>query len=359
MLATQPPKVDNLVSMSDFDSRAGGKRPQRSPAPIASSLCTLQFLLYNLQWIAILTAVLLSGCGGEPAAAPMPQAPVAIQPVAPAPVAPATKPEASYLSDELPAGSPSSLVVAQSPPPGAHGIALPDPNKLVIAPNSVSSVSLKRAGSGRAKLPFSLVDEAAILADNASQHRPGRPTGPKATIHLFNSPPVAAHSFVFVIDRSASMGAGGLGAIGAAAKELAAQLTSLTADQKVQVVAYNQSSVYCTGRELIPATDENKQKLVKYIGELADFGQTEHERGLLAALRLKPDVIFLLTDGGDPQLRPGQISFLAEQAGGETNIHCLHFGTGTEDAIPADHFLRRLAAETGGSYAFIAVAGKR
>lgn len=247
----------------------------------------------------------------------------------------------------------------QSPPPGASGITLPDANDTVIAPDSVPAVTLHRSGRGAAKLPFSLVDEAAILADDASQHRPSRPTGPKATLHLFQSPPVEAHSFVFVIDRSASMGASGLGAIGAAAKELAAQLSSLSPDQKVQVVAYNQSSVYFTGRELIPATDENKARLVKYIAELGDFGQTEHERGLLAALRLKPDAIFLFTDGGDPHLRPGQVSFLAEQAGKETSIHCLHFGTGTEDAVPADHFLRRLAAETGGSYAFIAVARRR
>jgi von Willebrand factor type A domain len=269
------------------------------------------------------------------------------------------KHESNYLSDELPPTPPSPSAFVQSPPPGVSGIALPDPNEFVIAPDSVPTVSLNRSSSGAAKLPFSLVDEASILADDASQFRPGRPTGPKAKIEIFSLPPIEGHSFVFVIDRSASMGAGGLGAIGTAAKELAAQLTSLTADQKVQVVAYNQSSVYFTGRELIPATDENKTKLVNYIAELADFGQTEHERGLLAALRLKPDAIFLLTDGGDPHLRPGQVSFLAEQAAGQTSIHCLHFGTGTADAVPPDHFLRRLAAETGGSYAFIAVAGKR
>lgn len=304
------------------------------------------------------------GCGQRPAEPVVPAAPVVSQPVVsqtvePLPVAPGSETRPNYLSDELPSTLPSPSFALQSPPPGARGISLPDPDELVIAPDSVASASLHRAGSGRMKLPFSLVDEAAILADDASRHRPGRPSGPKATIHVFNSPPVEAHSLVFVIDRSASMGAGGLGAIGAAAKELSAQLTSLTADQKFQVVAYNQSSVYFTGRELIPATDENKQKLVKYIGELADFGQTEHERGLLAALRLQPDVIFLLTDGGDPHLRPGQVSFLAEQAGGQTCIHCLQFGTGTADAIPADHFLRRLAAETGGSYGFITVAGRR
>jgi hypothetical protein len=272
----------------------------------------------------------------------------------------ADKPQVTnLLSDEYPPAPTEPPVFAQTPPSGAAGISLPDVNDAVIVPDSVPTVSLHRSGSGQVKLPFSLVDEASILADDASQYRPGRPTGPKATMQLFKSGPANGHSFVFVIDRSASMGAGGLGAIGAAAKELAAQLTSLTPDQKVQVVAYNQSSVYCTGRELIPATDENKAKLVKYIEGLADFGQTEHERGLLAALRLQPDVIFILTDGGDPHLRPGQVSFLAEQAAGQTSIHCLHFGIGTADAVPADHFLRRLAAETGGSYAFIAVGARK
>jgi von Willebrand factor type A domain len=318
---------------------------------------------FRAVWLGMCCAALASGCGQPAAVPPVPAAPVVSQAPQLEPIAPAAEIETAYLSEELPPTSASkfssAMLANEPPPPGASGISLPSPNELVIAPDSVASASLSRAGSGRLKLPFSLIDEAAILADDASQHRPGLPTGPKATIRIFGSPPVEGHSFVFVIDRSASMGAGGLGAIGAAAKELAAQLGSLTADQKFQVVAYNESSVYFTGRELIPATDENKQKLVSYIANLGDYGQTEHERGLLAALRLKPEVIFLLTDGGDPHLRPGQINFLAEQAGARTSIHCIQFGTGTADAIPADHFLRRLAAETGGSYAFITVAGRR
>jgi hypothetical protein len=317
--------------------------------------------------ILLIELTLACGYGQEAAETPTTAAPVAAVPSSsPTNEIPTTQPAnvsaaspKNYLTDELPDGLGPPVKFDESPPPGASGIALPDRNELVVGPDRVASVSLDRAGQGRGKLPFSLIDEAAILADDASQHRPSLPTGPKATIRLFGSPPVEGHSFVFVIDRSASMGAGGLGAIGAAAKELTAQLTSLSADQEFQVVAYNQSAVYFTGRELIPATEENKGKLVKFIAELADFGQTEHERGLLAALRLRPEVIVLITDGGDPHLRPGQIQILAEQCGARTKIQCLQFGTGTEDAIPADHFLRRLAAETGGSYGFITVAGRR
>jgi hypothetical protein len=243
--------------------------------------------------------------------------------------------------------------------PGVPGITLPASDELIVTyDDPLDSSSRHRAGGGRRKLPFSLIDEAAILADDASLHLPALPSGPKVKLSLFGAPPAEGHSFVFVIDRSASMGSGGLGAIGAAAKELEAQLDSLSADQVFQVVAYNQSAVYFTGRELVAATAANKRALVAFVRNLADFGQTEHERGLLAALRLKPEVIYLLTDGGDPHLKGGQLKYLREQAGERTTIHCLHFGTGSEDAIPPDHFLRRLAAETHGSYAFISVGGR-
>lgn len=308
----------------------------------------------------------LIGCVGcsrakspPPAVAAAPPAAAVSAPVAtPLPVQPATQPNPDYLSDELPSAQPADqpALPAEPAPPGVPGIGLPDRDELVVTyEKPLDSSSRHRAGGGRPKLPFSLIDEAAILADDASLHRPSLPSGPKVKLSLFGAPPAEGHSFVFVIDRSASMGSGGLGAIGAAAKELEAQLGSLTGDQLFQVVAYNQSAVYFTGRELVPATEGNKQALVAYVRNLADFGQTEHELGLVAALRLKPEVIYLLTDGGDPHLKPGQLKYLREQAGERTAIHCLHFGTGSEDAIPPDHFLRRLATETRGSYAFISV----
>jgi hypothetical protein len=316
-------------------------------------------------WIASCCAVLIAswGCSREkpppPAASAGPPATtVSAQAANSQPEQSATQPDPDYLTEELPSARPAAqpALPAEPSPPDVPGIVLPNRDELVVTyGRPLDSSSRHRAGGGRPKLPFSLIDEAAILADDASLHRPALPSGPKVKLSLFGAPPAEGHSFVFVIDRSASMGAGGLGAIGAAAKELEAQLGSLSGDQLFQVVAYNQSAVYFSGRELVPATEGNKQALVAYVRNLADFGQTEHERGLVAALRLKPEVIYLLTDGGDPHLKPGQLKYVREQAGERTTIHCLHFGTGSEDAIPPDHFLRRLAAETRGSYAFISV----
>jgi hypothetical protein len=241
--------------------------------------------------------------------------------------------------------------VAEAPPLVA-GIALP---KLPgAASGRAGLVASPQPGSGRGRpaiLPG--LDDAAIRAADAGVPQQAAPTGPTAQLSLFGSAPAVGRSFVFVIDHSQSMGGAGLGAIGAAAKELTAQLEQLSAEQRFQVVAYNQSVAMIADRELLPADDKNKDKLVRFVGETAAYGQTEHLRGLLAALKLKPEVIFLLTDGGDPVLDGSQLRIVREQAAGRTSIYCLHFGRGP--APEGGNFLQRLAAENGGTYTYIDV----
>jgi von Willebrand factor type A domain len=206
--------------------------------------------------------------------------------------------------------------------------------------------------SRRVFLPTDPRDVAAILAEDALIPREIVPTGPTASLPLFGSSAVG-RSFVFAIDRSASMGSGGLNATAATARELALRMGHLTGEQRFQIVAYNESVEYLTSRELIPATKENQQRLVEFMGSLPAFGQTEHLRGLLAALRLKPEVIFLLTDGGDPVLHPGQLQMIRHEAAGRTCIHCVRFGRGPESEPLG--FLARLAAENRGSYVYLDV----
>lgn len=238
---------------------------------------------------------------------------------------------------------------ASQPPPLAAGITLPSLPRAIVGGEGL--VASPQPGSGRGR-PVILpgLDDEAIRAADAAIPREVAPTGPTAQLSLFGSASAVGRSFVFVIDRSESMGGEGLGAIGAAAKELTVQLEQLTAEQTFQVVAYNQS-VALFDRDLIPADEPNKQRLVQFVADTAAYGQTEHLRGLLAALKLKPEVIFLLTDGGEPLLDNAQLRSIRESAGGRTSIHCLHFGRGP--APEGEHFLQRLAAENRGSYVYI------
>ena len=202
----------------------------------------------------------------------------------------------------------------------------------------------------RVFLPVDPRDEAAILAEDARTQRAVRPLGPTAKLSLFGLPPAVGGSFVVLMDRSASMGSGGNGAIGAVAKELADRWGAIQEQQRIQILAYNQTVESLGGWELLPATEANKDRLIKRVQEVTANGQTEHHFGLLAALRLKPEVIFLLTDGGEPALAPGQLQLLRKLAAGQTAIHCAKFGRGKEAV--SDHFMKRLAAENGGSYVY-------
>jgi hypothetical protein len=270
-----------------------------------------------------------------------------------------------YSDEEVPADSAETSAANQatettanedsaasgSAPPAA-GIELPGASAATTNPGALVIRPSLTTGRGTPKLGgLSDADVAAILAEEAGRPRNVAPTGPTAKLSLFGSAQAEGRSFVFLIDRSQSMGHQGLGAIAAAAKELAASIDALGPEQRLQVIAYNQKPLALGGWEMLPATPENKRKLIEFVANTAAFGATEHELGLFAALRHKPEVVFLFTDGGDPELKPGQLRSIREAAAGRTAIHCLHFGSGppAED----ENFLRRLAEQTGGSYVYI------
>jgi hypothetical protein len=242
------------------------------------------------------------------------------------------------------------VAIPTDPPPLIPGLSLPP--ALGALPPADDLVGLAAPGlpGKRASILPGLGDTEAIAADLAIP-REVLPTGPTAKLSLFGSSAAEGRSFVFVIDRSQSMGGARLGAIQAAAAELKTQLAALSDQQTFQVVAYNQSAVYFTDGGLTPASEANQQKLVKFLQDLAAYGQTEHIRGLLAAARLKPEVIFLLTDGGDPALTLAQIHTVRDATRGRASIHCLHFGRGQEPV--GESFLKRLSAENRGSYTYI------
>ena len=106
-----------------------------------------------------------------------------------------------------------------------------------------------------------------------------------------------------------------------------------------------------------PATDANKALVPGFLSTKAAFGATEHERALMSALSLEPDILFLLTDGGEPALNDRQILAIAKFASPRTSIHCIQFGSGPLQ--DANNFLARLAAATGGEYGYVDVNQRR
>ena len=80
----------------------------------------------------------------------------------------------------------------------------------------------------------------------------------------FGSRAAVGNSFVFVIDRSKSMGGEGLGALDAAGEELTTALARLEPAHRFQVIAYHRQPVYLGQRRLLDATPEKQTGPAKH-----------------------------------------------------------------------------------------------
>lgn len=157
------------------------------------------------------------------------------------------------------------------------------------------------------------------------------------------------YKFVYVFDRSGSMGGSGRTALDAAKSELLKSLADLSDIHQFEIVFYNEEPTIMQlvgpGR-MVFANDSNRQAAKRFVGSIPADGATDHEQALLLALRLRPDVIFFLTDADEPTLTRRQLAHLREVNGGRTAINTIEFGLGP--SLGGENFLKRLARENGG-----------
>ena len=245
-------------------------------------------------------------------------------------------------------------------------IAEPAPSMPTIdAPQAITSPNAPSLDAGAMTQPTSdsgfavggggqfTADELKQIADERQRIEGLMPRGEPGTIRVFGSGGLTGRKFVFLIDRSKSMGSQGLGVLDRANAELHTALSQLTADHEFQIVAYNHETETVDRRALLPATDENRKKVTEFIQYLAAVGSTEHESGLIAALAFKPDIVVLMTDGGLPEMNEAQLATIRRIVGKKSQIHCIQFGLGP---APSESFMIPLAQQNGGTYKYIDVS---
>lgn len=162
----------------------------------------------------------------------------------------------------------------------------------------------------------------------------------------------SGNRFVYVFDRSASMGNDEGRPLAAAKRELLRSLDELGDVQQFYVIFYNQKpqlfSPSAGSGRLVFATEDNRRAAHRFVDSVRASGATRHADAIAAALRLAPDVVFILTDGdaGD-DLDEGELRMLTRSMGG---ARCMVVQFGGEGRSPR---LARLAAESGGRYAVV------
>ncbi|WP_337175877.1 hypothetical protein [Paludisphaera sp.] len=157
-------------------------------------------------------------------------------------------------------------------------------------------------------------------------------------------------SFAYVIDCSGSMST--RNALDIAKAELLSSLDRLPPDVGFSVTFYDLSARKLTDsggkRGIMPATSANKARVRAQLAAVSPFGGTDHLLALRTALVDRPEVVFFLTDAAD--MTNSNVEIVLRESKG-TRIQAIEFGIGRDMGQHTP--LRRLAAESGGSYHYI------
>ncbi len=154
----------------------------------------------------------------------------------------------------------------------------------------------------------------------------------------------AGKSFVFIVDISGSMSRNAR--YTRAMDELRRSLRSLVEGQKFGVVLYNDVAFPLTGTSLISVSRQALLETENRLRRQSPGGGTNPLMAVAAALQMKPDAIFLLTDGEFATHL--QILALCGQQEQPIPVHALCFVNRA-----AERYMAALAQQTGGVYRFV------
>ena len=148
--------------------------------------------------------------------------------------------------------------------------------------------------------------------------------------------------FIYVVDQSGSMLNDDR--LIRAKIELRRSVFALQPPQRFEVIFYNEEATPMPGGPMSrPADPLNKNQLNSWLRLIGADGETEPRAALKLAIALRPDAIFLLSDGEYPD---GTVEAVARANKSKVPIHCVDLSGGEA----GDH-LRRIARDSGGQYA--------
>ncbi|MBN2063180.1 MAG: VWA domain-containing protein [Sedimentisphaerales bacterium] len=148
--------------------------------------------------------------------------------------------------------------------------------------------------------------------------------------------------FVYVIDHSGSMEGE---KISAALRELSRSIKALDNNVKFYLVFYSDTCLAMPASSLIPANQQNKARYLEWAQTVTAQGGTNPIEAMQLAISLKPDVIWLLSDG---EFAPEAAGTIKQANRRKIKINTLAFGAGAGQAQ-----LQQIAAQNYGKFKFV------
>jgi hypothetical protein len=200
-----------------------------------------------------------------------------------------------------------------------------------------------------------LSDAAALFGSQGSGLSELVPQGGNLTASFFGTK-VEGRRILYVLDNSGGMRDGGLEAL---VEELTRSVESLTEEQQFYVIFYS-DMVYPMFHprpveRFVPANDRFKKRLSGWLDSVEfSVGNTVDE-AIAAAGMIKPDALYLLTDGDINTTRDGRkLAALVDSRGRDFPIHT--FGIGMSEGTKAAINLQSVADANGGKFRIVEIS---
>jgi len=183
----------------------------------------------------------------------------------------------------------------------------------------------------------------------------GEGLGAAATASFFGTK-VEGDRIVYVLDNSGGMQRGRLETL---IDELLKSIESLMPKQKFYIIFYSDALYPLfypdAPQNFVRANDRNKKLLRRWLDTVEFCEGNVVDEAIEAALTIRPDVIYLLTDGNLDQTRDQhRMQFLTVGTGQRVPIHT--FGMGTGKTKVSAQKLRQVAEANGGTFKAVEVS---
>ena len=228
----------------------------------------------------------------------------------------------------------------------------------LLDPSPLKAPPVGEPASAGGDTPYSEIG--ALLGEGASgltDLGTGVSTGTDSTMAKFFGTEVKARRILYMLDNSGGMRKGGK--FEALVSELQASVNALDPKQQFYVIFYS-DTVYPlffpqSVRRFVKANDKNRDLLRQWLDSVELCGGNAIDEALAAAAVIRPEAVFLLTDG-DLFTTDEKKSLLLNNPGRPYPIHTFGLGVGAQTKTATG--LRQVAEANGGTFRAIKISAE-
>jgi hypothetical protein len=190
-----------------------------------------------------------------------------------------------------------------------------------------------------------------FIARSSADEQPAAHSAPttRPTMFVLPADGKEVRKIVFVCDASGSM----LNKFASLKHELLRETHTLAGIQSFDIVFMKEAGCDVMNKTLVRADDASRRKAAEFLDNIAPRGETNPIPAIEAAFALKPELIYLLTDGDFPDNQAAIAKIRELNKGQGIKMNTIAFVNESDTDTAFIDLLKQLAHENGGVYTHV------